>query len=535
MLNTFKQEKMESTKPVQRSSRDHQEDAASILSTSSESPKLRSRDENTRSTASDSVRSATSTFRYGHESFETYQIRVAQLCHEIWPPADSSTHRKRSKCRALIRSLLRRTPSNVFTINRGPGGSFNRIVEIEVRESSKGTPSSYMLQMPRFENARPDRDIAIVEYVRQYYPSAPVARVIKSDLTYENVIAKPYLLQKKLSGFQVHSGAAEYLQLTHAQKLAFASRFGTILRTLFGPNPKEPRLIELTSSSNTAGLSHSGDACKFCIRPFEVGRSSPMGTEGHLDATPASGYQPDYASPLTFLQSQFDRWQADAEMRSDELEAECMDNLSRLAAQLEKAGFLGNEGDGYVLSHRDLNNGPQNIPIDVDQNGKLSITGILDWDSAIFAPAVVACQPPIWIWAWHSDGEEEEKLANETPPTIEARQLKKAFEDAVGPEWLRLSYGHGLRLARKLCEFGFDSVHSSWKLEEMQELFREWAAMRSEGTEKINGLMDDEDSPSDDDDDSDEDLPVCSTARVRQHEDADIHVATGDVPGLESI
>lgn len=96
---------------------------------------------------------------------------------------------------------------------------------------------------------------------------------------------------------------------------------------------------------------------------------------------------------------------------------------------------------------------------------------------------------------------------------MEARQLREAFEDAVGPEWLRLSYVHGFRLARKLCEFAFDDVHSSWKLEEMQELFHEWAAMRPEGMEKIDGPMDDEDSPSDDDD-SDEDSPICSTVSV---------------------
>ncbi|MDI1491454.1 MAG: hypothetical protein OHK93_002663 [Ramalina farinacea] len=491
---------MEIAKPVQRCSSDHQEDAASILSTSSESPELRSQDEDIRSIASESVHSVTSTFKYGHESFEPFRIKVAQLCQEIWPLAGTTSRRKRSRCRALIRRLFRRTPSTIFTIHRGPGGSFNRIVDIEVKESAKGTPTSYVLRIPRFENARPDRDLAILEYVCQYYPSVPVAEVVKSDLTCNNVIGKPYLLQEKLSGFQVHSDAAEYLHLTHQQKLDFASQFGTILRTLFERKSKEPGLIELTSPSNTAEPSHGENACKFCIRPFEVGRPSPMGTEGHLDATPASGYQPDYTSPLNFLQGQLGRWQADAEMRGDELEAECMDKSSRLAAQLEKAGFLGKEGNAYVPSHRDLNNGPQNILIDVDQNGKLSITGILDWDSAIFAPAVVACQPPMWIWAWDSNGEEDEKLANETPPTMEAWQLKKAFEDAVGPGWLRLSYGHGFRLARKLCEFAFEGVHSSWKLEEMQELFREWAAMRPEGMEKIDGPMDDEDSPSDNDD-----------------------------------
>lgn len=377
---------MENKKPAQRSSSDHQEDAISTHSTATDPPERSSQDEDTRSIASPSVHSVTSTFRYGHESFETFWTKVAQLCQETLPPVDSSTHGKRSKCMTLIRSLLRRTPSNVFTINRGPGGSFNRIVEIEVKESAKGAPTSYMLRIPRFENARPDRDLAILEYVHQYYPSVPVARVVKSDLTYNNVIGKPYLLQRKLSGFQVHSGAAEYLGLTHLQKLAFASQFGSILRTMFERKFKEPGLIELVSLSTTAKACHGENSCRFCIHPFEVGRPSLTGTEGYLDATSASGFQPEYTSPFGSLQSQFSRWRADAEMRGDELEAECMHKVSRLAGQLNEAGFLGKEGDGFVLSHRDLNVGPQNILIDVDKNGKLSITGILDWDSAILFP-----------------------------------------------------------------------------------------------------------------------------------------------------
>lgn len=45
-----------------------------------------------------------------------------------------------------------------------------------------------------------------------------------------------------------------------------------------------------------------------------------------------------------------------------------------------------------------------------EQTGKQGITGILDWDSALFAPLVLSCRPPMWLWAW-SDGPEDERLA----------------------------------------------------------------------------------------------------------------------------
>ena len=165
-----------------------------------------------------------------------------------------------------------------------------------------------MFRIPRFENARPDRDLAILEYVRQYYPSVPVARVVKSDLTCNNILGKPYLLQKKLSGFQVHPGAAEYLTLTHQQKLAFASHFGTVLRTLFERKSKEPGLIELASPSSTRKPSHGESPCSFCTRPFDVGRPPLMGTEEYPGTKSSSGLQPDYTSTLAFLQSRFGPW-----------------------------------------------------------------------------------------------------------------------------------------------------------------------------------------------------------------------------------
>lgn len=37
----------------------------------------------------------------------------------------------------------------------------------------------------------------------------------------------------------------------------------------------------------------------------------------------------------------------------------------------------------------------------------------------------------MWLWAWNDEDEEDERLANDTPPTPELRELKQLFDHAL--------------------------------------------------------------------------------------------------------
>ena len=433
-----------------------------------------------------STTSYTSTIEFHHESFVLFEPKVRKLCKMIWPPAGSEILEKRrinDRLRGFVRRL-RFYPSlriETFTVERLSGGSFNRIIGITVNEPQDPHRSEYILRIPRFDTARTDRDAAVLQYVRQRHPTIPAADVVAIDFTKNNPLDEPYMIQTRLRGKGLVSKDLNFTELTHEQQCIFASQFGQILKELFSQKRNEPGHIEIVD------IPPLGDSRfhmqTFRIRPFDVD-TDVSHTDPDRDEMTINGIQPEYSSSLDFFQNQFARLEAAAVKRGDFVEAGYMDAFSALAVQLDKAGFLG-EHDKNVLCHRDLNMSPHNILVDIDNKGKLSITGILDWDGAVFTPAFAACTPPMWIWAWDDDRPEVESHANDVPSTSERQERKQAFEQAVGDEWLKYAYKPGYRIARKLCEFAVDGLHSSWKMDEANTMIAEWADMRLEGMERI--------------------------------------------------
>jgi len=128
----------------------------------------------------------------------------------------------------------------------------------------------------------------------------------------------------------------------------------------------------------------------------------------------------------------------------------------------------------YRPCHLDLE--PRNILVSPPSlTQPQAITGILDWDSALFAPPFMSCPPPMWLWAWNDEGEEDERLANMTPPTLDLRELKQLFEYVAGATYHRFAYGPQHRLARKLIRFAIDGLLSNEDLKSAELFLAEWA------------------------------------------------------------
>ena len=440
-----------------------------------------------------SVKSWTSTFEFNHESFETFTLKVIELCHTVWPSAVRKTMAQTFITNRLASLLRTKKPalckaSTTFGIERLTGGSFNRVIGITVTDKVSKQISRYILRIPRFGTARPDRDTAILNYVRQHAPTVPVAEILATDFSLRNILGQPYVVQTRLKGFGLHSQERNFTQLTHKQQCTFAHQFGKLLRELFTVRSQEPGQIECTTT--ITDLKHKTGVQGFRIRPFDVDADLTQ-DDPDPDEMTITDTQPYYASTLDFLKIQFARWKAAALKRDDEVEASYMDAFSALSVQLDESGLLSNsrsQAERFVLCHLDLNMSPQNILVDVEQ-GELTITGILDWDSTILAPAFVACVPPMWIWAWSDDEPEDERRAGDVPASLEQRERKVVFEDAVGEDWLQYAYQPGYRIARKLCEFAVKGLHSSWKAEEADEMFGEWRGLKDERMEDIFGVF----------------------------------------------
>lgn len=446
-------------------------------------------------TSNDSDVSFTSTVEYSQTPFDQYIHQVKELCNLLWPPSPKlSQGVKTSRAERLLgrnrmteillpkrsRSVRASAPPKEFLIERLHGGGFNRIIGITIKHPTGEEPTQLILRVPRFDDARPDREVAVLHFVRQY-TSIPVPEVKYMDFTSDNPLKKSYVIQNRITGHDLQGDmATNYLSLNHEQKCTFAKEFALLLRELHGLMHPFPGFIESSADS-------SNDQ-KFTVRPFDLDLFGPNEEPDLNTKLPffqvrpfEEDWQPPKIAPFEqttyyFMLAQFGRWNA-LDLRRDPVTigwSKLQDRLATMAVQMDELGFLGY--DLNCLCHLDLLGSPRNIMADIKPDGSLSITGILDWDSAVFAPKFVGCAPPMWLWAWDEEGEDE-KHANDTPSDPKDQEIKKIFEETVGDTFMPYAYKPEYRLARELFRFAKNGISSTTEMAEVEELLKEWAEM----------------------------------------------------------
>jgi thiamine kinase-like enzyme len=172
------------------------------------------------------------------------------------------------------------------------------------------------------------------------------------------------------------------------------------------------------------------------------------------------------------LEIQFNRWIADTRSldASDNLTVDLMISLLAVAREMDQLGYF--DDDNNVLCHLDLE--PRNILLSLEP--QVTISGILDWDSAVFAPIFMSCAPPFWLWGWDDEEDEDEKNANDIPPTADLQEIKRTFEDVVGSKILRYTHMAQYRLARRLFQAAISGINSN-------EAYKESLTLNASGEE----------------------------------------------------
>ena len=436
--------------------------------------------------------SQTSTEEYCQCPFEEFSMQVKELCELLWkaqPRLEDNNDSNSPAHRGTAGTVVPLGPKK-FSFERMKGGGFNRVIGIDIADSGGKSAQlrRFVLRVPRFLHARPDRDAATLGFVRKY-TSIPVPLVVMHDFTKNNPLDSPYLVQARIPGdsLQNKSGPNYYPNLSHKQKCIVAKELGRILGEIQSVEHPSPGLIE-TSIDRESGQD-------YIVRHFEIGTGSGIDAELDLNtklpffqsriygADPDTSEGPSHQkrrfeqSTYYFFLVQFGRLRA-SELRRDPAMIGWWHYYERLAIMARQMDDLDILGDGRsCLCHLDLNMAPRNIMANVDSDESLTISGILDWDSAIFAPRFVGCVPPMWIWAWSDEEEEDEVLANNTPSTPEQQELKRLFEDAVGPTFLEFAYRPEYRLARQLFRFATDGMKTSEEVQEVESLLSEWATI----------------------------------------------------------
>ncbi|KAI0096459.1 hypothetical protein F4814DRAFT_129048 [Daldinia grandis] len=363
------------------------------------------------SCGSDAESVSSSVLYVEQEPFVKFRNRVLDLAlHRIWPDATADE----------------------IIIERMMGGGFNRIIGLSRHTAQQpGNDVQYIIRIPREANESLDSQVGTLRFLHERY-NIPAPEVISFDYTDDNEINSRYMIQSRIPGETLLSA---YPNLTHEERCRVAGELGHVYSEI------------LATKSAT---------CTILVPPEEEDIRDP-----HMP-------QDIHRMLLDVFENQK---AAELEVRPGSIRLEILERFCEMASDLAEGGWFEN---CYIsLAHLDLE--PRNILVNPTSDTELPlISAILDWDSAILAPQFMCCTPPLWLWAWSDDEEQDERTANDVPPTPEGRQLKQLFEEAAGQEYIRLAYPAAYRFARRLVYFAVRGLLSNEDYDEAREMLREW-------------------------------------------------------------
>ncbi|KAI4862922.1 hypothetical protein F4820DRAFT_393044 [Hypoxylon rubiginosum] len=423
------------------------------------------------STSLSDAESDSSTVVYDHEPFNTFHSRVLNFAlHKIWPDA---------------------APDEI-SVERMAGGGYNRVIGISRQPAEHpGIQIRYIIRIPRFSDARVDTQAATLRLVNQY-SKIPVPTVVCFDQADDNELGSRYMVQHRVPGTSLLSS---YPRLAHNERCRIARELGRAYRELLSTRSDAPGFLTIPADSTAP--------CQFLpwqytelawarelndlltppdIHQMEMDMLLPW---QRLNPAPTEEYSHAFSSrPIDEMLIDIFMAQKATELRHRQkslTRLHIMDRFCNMASELAAGGWFAN--CHLSLAHLDL--APRNILANPTYDAEEPIiSAVLDWDSAVIAPQFMCSTPPVWIWTWLNDDDndddddddeyDDERMANQEPPTPEGRQLKQLFEEAAGPDYARFAYTPAYQLARRLVRFSMEGLYSNESIEEAEALLAEW-------------------------------------------------------------
>ena len=422
---------------------------------------------------SSSTHSETSTLGYADvESFAEFKPGVEKLCEVLWPPPKSISRRiaKHLRTSKLFRSFV---PSpQTPLIERLKGGDYNRITSITLPSSYGSTTRKFILRNSRWAGqGRPDRDVAILDFVRQR-TSIPVPQVVAYDFDSENALRKPYVIQQRVPGSDLNS---IWGKLSHVQRCTIAREMGSVVKSLLSLESPIPGIIDVPSTKTASARNPK-------VIPFDLRDNGE-----DLIGTSAPDTLSDVQAPQTtsdFFKTAFDKRQTHALSEPFKEPIRLFTALYETVSDMDNMGVF--DKDLHCFCHVDLHS--RNIMAEIQPDDSITLTAVLDWDEAIFAPKFVNCQPPWWLWEEEGDDRVDEKgwptwpyelpAAEGFPATPENQELKRLFEEHAGPEYRHLATDTHCRLGRGLFILAKEGLVGSQHYNAAEKIIEEWKDLK---------------------------------------------------------
>jgi aminoglycoside phosphotransferase (APT) family kinase protein len=221
----------------------------------------------------------------------------------------------------------------------------------------------------------PHHQEAIYDTVRKLI-RIPVPKIILADSSSDHDFGRPFTIQERLPGQQLYQ---MWFHLNHKQKLSIARQLGEYFSQVRHVPYTKGGTIRSTLSNSCAIFEHSFG------NPFVV--NDPNGDETVLSKS---------CSTMDLIEARIQRW--------EELDVDGLFPWHVLFLMLKDAddnhGALKPE-NSYYLTHNDFH--LRNMLSKIIDDTEVKITGILDWEGAEFAPAIVALEPPYYLWQSDTD------------------------------------------------------------------------------------------------------------------------------------
>jgi aminoglycoside phosphotransferase (APT) family kinase protein len=473
----------------------------------------------------DDVSTASTLQYHNHEPFEDFQHKVMVLCESLWPEHVGN-----------------------ITVEKMHGGSFNRIIGINIEVDSPAKPNwnaevaasglffqflktakdimtylkiiqstvletrettrlQYILRIPRQQenhNIRYQADL--FEFANRLSDSFAVPTAIHIDTTSDNPLSSPYIIQNRISGTCL---AELWSELNQQHKMSLGTQMGKLFYEISKHQYSAAGIIDPASVSNK-------DTDSIRIFEHEYKRRvkcEPLETGGlnwkevtENPKVPASGRR----TALEILRANFQKWKewkCDPEYPDEEIEP--YTKLFRVATEQQDDYSTWSPERRFYIAHNDLY--PRNIMARIINDHKVEVTGILDWDLVTITPAVIAFQPPWWLWKhekYLALQENYHPLAIREPKyyaasTFEEQQIRAAFETRAGFEVTKYACNPNSHLAKMLWQWSINGIGNSGLLlsiEVVEQKGENWSSSDD---------SDDSDSDSDSDDcDGEEEIDV---------------------------
>ncbi|KAK5652970.1 hypothetical protein OQA88_9450 [Cercophora sp. LCS_1] len=324
-------------------------------------------------------------------------------------------------------------------------GGFNRVIGLDVkRPNDIETP--YIVRIPRYEMSDIANENASLRFVREY-TTISVPRVVAINEPTDNPLEARYSVQTR-------------------------GPVGFVYRQLLNVRSETPsRIYYLPGLDQKAR--HISPSAPFFVEHLQA--KFPDRSRAGIPGPPKSKFLapfkpgPPSQSTADVLKALFAAAEVREKKKTKSDIAFCWEEFREMTAELQADGRF--KSMCFTLTHGDLH--PRNILLNLSPDSHGSPMSVLDWNEGLFAPAFMACKPPMWLWARANEEEEDERHANDVPSNPENREIKEIFEQAAGSTYLQLVYQPQYRLAERLVVFAINGMNTTEHLQEAIDMLDE--------------------------------------------------------------